>query len=120
MITHYQNLIWRFFHTSNSAQNNSRPSVNFRPYNLNNLAKQLTAGHNNLTIGFNRFFMVHMHYYISVNLATYKVLALYCQKLKMVCQTVRAWHFWLFCALHPTTHQINFSTNISCHNYGTF
>ena len=62
-----------------STQNNSRPSVNFRPYYQNDLAKQLIVGHNSLTIGFNRV-----------------VLALYCQKLKMVCLSVRAWHFGYF------------------------
>ena len=43
-----------------------------------------------------------MHYYIGVNLATCQVLALYCQKLKMVCQSVRAWQsgYFVHCASH--------------------
>ena len=50
-----------------------------------------------------------MHYYISVNLAVCKVLALYCQKLKMVCQSVQAWHFGYLCTetihyFYPITH----------------
>ena len=61
--------------------------------NQNALAKQLIVGHNDLTIRLNwlrgQCSGLYMHYY---NLATCKVIALYCQKLKMVCQSVRAWH----------------------------
>ena len=40
--------------TESSAQNNSRPLVNFQPNYQDDLAKQLIVGSNDLSIGFNK------------------------------------------------------------------
>ena len=83
-----------------SAQNNSRPSVNFRPNYQNDLAKQLIVGHNDLTIGLNglrgQCSGLYMHYYIVSILPHVKFLLCTVKNWKMVCQSVWAWHFGYF------------------------
>ena len=91
-----------YVHYTCSAQNNSRPLVNFLPNDRNDLAKQLIVCHNDLTIGLNKVEGSMLR--VTYTLFTLVLILPHVKENWKWSAKVSSMAFWLFSALYMHMH----------------